>query len=393
MALAQPLVLPASPQPARQKQVAQRHVYEPDVLPTRPPVPSELSAPIKPRRLGANTTLFVNFDGVDLDECNPSNSKRDCTWYNFERPIKAFSGSIQTKYAVLQAMRRDVENYGIRVTGQRPQSGDYTMIIYGGEEGYFGMLGSAPPGDCDNERPNQIGFAHLDGPLKEWVNGGANTALHEAAHSWGLDHIDDETLVMFPSAGNEISYFGDRCDRVISDADGTLGESLCPELNIADCGSAEMQDSNARLRRLFGPPYVDLFPPSVELSEPRDGQYFQAPASFTVVLTTIDDLHPQAYTVASWLGDGPRPQGQLLIEPGFRVIDLPVGEWSFHVVVTDEADNETRLDFDIVVGLDPPPDPAEPDAGCACTASSGGVSGSLLASLCLLPLLVRRRQR
>ncbi len=359
-------------------------------IPEQPPIDA-LAAEIRPHALGENTTLYVNFEGVDLTECNPSDSRRDCSWYNFEQAFPPFSGTIQTQVGVLQAMRADVADYGIRVTGRRPESGNYTMVVYGGTESEYGALGSAPAGDCDDDVPNQIAFAHLDGELNEWVNGGATTALHEAAHSWGLDHIDVEGSVMFPSGNNSPTFFRDACDRMVEDTDLTPGQASCPEVNMAHCGDSSLQNAAARLTRLFGPAYVDMEAPVLELLEPEDGQYFQAPANFDVVFDTNDDQHPQAYSVWAWLGDGPRPEDDSVrVDPGFSVTDLPIGTWDFHVVVADEAGNETRVDFTIEVGEDPPPDPVSGDEGCGCRSSGGPATPWWI---CVPVALARRRRR
>ncbi len=365
-------------------------------LPPRPPLDygpvgaTDLAAPPRPHALGTNTTVFVNFDGVDLGECNPSNSQRDCSWYNFEDPFEPFSGSAQTKVSILQAMRSDVSEFGIRVTGQRPEDGDYTMVIYGGTEEQYGALGSAPAGDCDDELPNQIAFAHLDGDLAGWVNGGSTTALHEAAHSWGLDHIDFEGSIMFPSGNNGPTYYRDECDGMVEDTELTPGQASCPELNTRHCGDSNRQNAAARLDRLFGAPYVDTFAPQLELVEPEDGQYFQAPATFGVVFDTIDDQHPQAYSVYAWLNDDPRPTDpSVRVDPGFSVEELPIGMWDFHVVVVDEAGNESRVDFSVEVGEDPPEDPESDDGGCACTATRPSIPGWGL----WIPLLLARRRK
>ena len=55
------------------------------------------------------------------------------------------------------------------------------------------------------------------------------------------------------------------------------------------CSDPAQQSSYAVLRRLFGPAYVDMTAPVVELRDLEDGEYFQAPASFDVGLA-IDTL-------------------------------------------------------------------------------------------------------
>jgi hypothetical protein len=361
-----------------------------------PPPPARLVAAtpaVAERELGEPTTLFVNFDGVELSECNPSNSKKNCHWYNLEAPIPAFSGSVQTKVSVLQAMRRDAADFGIRITALRPPADeDYTMVVYGGTEAHYGALGSAPSGDCLDQKPNEIAFAHIDGELVDWVNGGATTALHESGHTWGLDHVDAERTIMYPSGDNEPTAFGRECYGVVADVELAPGMASCPELNGELCGEDHAQNASAVLERLFGGPYVDVMAPAITLVEPADGQYFQAPADFDVVLEIHDDLHPQVYDAAFWLNDDAKPTARPFVEDHFTVAELPIGSWAFHVELTDEAGNAARLDFEIEVGEDPPP---EPEAhGCAVDGAhwrGRGVSGRWLLVVLLLPALARRR--
>lgn len=386
------LSVPDSPATAGPSATATEHHQMDAPLPPRPTALTD-GPRVSTREVGATTTLFVNFDGVELGSCTPSDSKRNCHWYNNEEPIPPFSGTQQTKVSVLQAMRRDAADYGIRITGLRPTEGDYTMVIYGGTEEKYGALGSAPPGDCLDQLPNQIAFAHVDGELNDWINGGATTALHEAAHSWGLDHIETDRTIMFPSGNNEPTTFLDGCSTIVENTALTPAtEVSCADLNAELCGDPNQQHSRALLERLFGGPYVDSTPPTVDLVEPRDGQYFQAPAEFDVVLDIRDDLHPQLYQASFWLGDDPKPEGKPFTEDYFSVTQLPIGTWDFHVELVDEAGHAARLDFTIEVGEDPPPEPQE-DGGCAVGAGAArGVShpGSLV--VLLLGLVARRRR-
>jgi len=331
-------------------------------VPPQPPPFGDGDIGFRERELGTPTTLFVNFDGVELGSCSPSNSKKDCHWYNND-PIAPFSGDMQAKIAILDAMRRHTEDYGVRITGTRPDDGNYTMVVYGGTEEEFGALGSAPSGDCLDSLPNEIAFAHLDGDLAPWIVAGSTTALHEAAHTWGLDHIDLPTEIMYPEGDNTPTAFDDACHRIVADTALGDGEPSCPDLNTDVCGVGGQQNSYAVLAELFGPAYVDVTAPRLELVSPDDGEYFQAPATFDVVLEVVDDLDPQPYTMWTWYGDGPRPDDSATTpSPGFTVDRLPVGTWSFHVAIADQAGHETQLDFEIEVGVDPPPDPEH--GGC-----------------------------
>lgn len=342
------------------------------------------------RKLGAPVTLFVNFDGAEIGECNPSDSHHDCSWINPDVTIPPWSGTPQARVGVLQAMRSIVRPYGIRVTGTRPPSNqDYTMVVYGGTEEEFGSLGLAPAGDCWDQYTNQIAFAYMDGERVGWVNGGAATAVHEAAHTWGLDHIKEEYAVMAPAGDNSRTYFQTECVPIVSDANYTLGGESCPVINDQLCGNESQQHDQALLAYLFGDAYVDHERPELRLLAPEDGAYFQAPADFDVRIAVDDDLHPQAYERRIWIeGLVPEPEeGQLAVDADFEVDALPIGTWTFHVSLRDEAGNEGSVSFEVVVGEDPPP---EDDAGCGCRA---GVSGTGAMLWMLAPLAIRRRKR
>ena len=358
-----------------------------------PPAPFGDSLEFRDRELGTGTTLFVNFAGIDLGECSPSNSKKSCTWYNFDEAIPPFSGSLQVQVSVMQAIRRDVADFGVRVTGLRPPDDEnYVMVVYGGTEAKYGALGSAPSGDCFDQSPNEVAFAHLDGETVGWVNGGATTTLHEAAHTWGLDHVDFENEVMYPSSDNRPTAFAEGCNPIVENTDLDRGGVGCPEVNALFCDADDQQSAIPLLAMLFGPPYVDTIAPALALDGIEDGEYFQAPASFDIALLVDDDLHPQPYEMWAWMGDDPRPeQPTLVLAPGFSVEALPVGSWEFHVVVADEAGHESaQLDFTIEVGLDPPPEPDEDGAGCRVAPAP--VRAEVVA-LCVGPLLLARRRR
>ena len=396
-----PVITPAHPpQPSASPRYAGR-TFAMDAPIPQAPAQLGLSpqGEVSARELGTPTTLFVNFDGVHLEPCAVSNSKKDCHWYNTDDPFPAFSGTIQTQVSILQAMRRDASDYGIRITATRPPDDeDYTMIVYGGTEMDYGALGSAPAGDCGNQLPNQIVFAHLDGELNDWVNGGATAALHEAAHSWGLDHIDTSPSIMFPAGNNAATTFLHQCADVVENTALEPGEAACPEINALFCDDGNGQDAPSVLTHLFGPAYVDSSAPQLTLVEPEPGAYFQAPAAFDVVFELDDDLHPQVYRMAAWIGDETPPDPSVLLEPGFAVNELPVGTWEFHVQIADEAGNSSILDFEIEVGLDPPPVDDPDDGGCACRAPRApdrGPRGWPTVALMLfgMPWLARRARK
>jgi hypothetical protein len=358
--------------------------------------------PARPRRkLGTNTTIFVNFDGVEIGDCSPSNSHENCHWLETGTTFAPYSGSLPHRVAILDAMRSQINDFGVRVTGQRPpESEPYVMVVYGGESTDEEALGRAPAGDCWDDLPNEIAYVYLDGERSSWVNGGASTALHESAHTWGFDHVGLAHTLMAPSGGNTIAKFFDGCAQIVEDTVLTpvADQGSCPQISLEQCGLPDFQHDVAMLHLLFGEPYIDDVAPILELVTPFDGAYFVGPADFGVELRVIDDQHPQRYELSIGIRDLVEdPAFSPVYDPSFDVEALPIGEWVFELRLRDAAGNETSLDFLIVVG----DEPLRLDDGCHCASVTdpgservgSGLLG-LLGSLGILGIgLVRVRRR
>jgi hypothetical protein len=358
------------------------------------PGPERLDAPPTPpseRKLGTNTTLFVNFDGVDIGACNPSDSHDNCHWLKQDTHFDPWSGSMGERVAVLDVIRSLTADFGIRVTGRRPPADEpYTMVVYGGDSVAEEALGRAPSGDCWNDYPNEIAYAFMDGSRAGWINGGASTALHEAAHTWGFDHVGLEGSLMAPSGGNTPSRPFDGCGRIVEDvALHPEDEPSCPKINLELCGLSGYQHDAALLRLLFGQPYVDDRAPQPVLVTPYDGIYYQGPVDFEVDIEILDDLDPQRYEIQVVV-PGLKDQADYVAaySADFSVDALPVGTWTFEVRVRDEAGNEGSLDFVVEVGEDP----AQLDDGYACRVGSDRGGAGLLVLL-IVPLVRKRRSR
>ena len=350
---------------------AERAVPYADAVP-RPP-PRGLAPQPQARKVGSNTTIYVNFDGVEISYCNPPNSHENCSWLEDGSRFEAYSGGLAQRVAILDAMRSQVADFGVRVTGQRPPDDEpYVMVVYGGDSIAEDALGRAPGGDCWDDLPNEIAHVYLDGERAAWINGGAGTALHEAAHTWGLDHVGLEGSMMAPSGGNTLVDFFDGCAQIVANTEldpVATGEASCPAINLELCGLSGFQHDVALLRLLFGEPYVDDHAPRLRLVRPFDGVYYQAPASFTVELEVVDDLHPQVYELAIAVpGLVDDPEFVAVRDPSFDVEALGVGEWTFELRLRDEAGNEGSLAFTVVVGDEEP----VLDDGCACRSGDRG---------------------
>lgn len=112
--------------------------------------------------------------------------------------------------ALVQQFYSDV-GANLFVTQSKPTSGEFTTIHVGGAysnlgcAGGSGVLGIAPL-DGGNANRSDVGFAFTPSYADAQLI--AETVAHEAGHSYGLDHVVTKTLLMYFSAGSDITGFG-----------------------------------------------------------------------------------------------------------------------------------------------------------------------------------------
>src|SRR5690606_22689422 len=85
----------------------------------------------------------------------------------------------------------------------------------------------------------------------------ATTALHEAAHAFGLTHTDEPTQIMYPFVSRGATW-GTEC----AGFDTRTGNIICRENHLELCEDG--QNSHAELLAMFGPNSPDTEPPRVQ---------------------------------------------------------------------------------------------------------------------------------
>src|SRR5690606_3524356 len=100
-----------------------------------PPLPlaPRPDVPRAPRR-GTPEILYINFDGAVLQAGCGNDSRYDCSTLAglFDGYVGPFTGNLNQRMAILQATRKAVADFGIRVVVDRPPDDqDYTMVLYG----------------------------------------------------------------------------------------------------------------------------------------------------------------------------------------------------------------------------------------------------------------------
>jgi hypothetical protein len=363
--------------------------------------PALPSAPLqdsdRPRAAGTQEILYVNFDGgVLLGGCG-NQAHYNCSTLAdlFDGYVGPFTGNETQRISILQATRKAVEDFGVRVTVARPSDDvDYTMVMYG-NLGSQDFAGIAPYIDCEDVHANDTSFC----AAFDTSNTGSTVILQEAAHTWGLEHVDAEFDVLnpFKSSGLHQS-FTDECHRIVSNTDLQPTPGACNQVHVRFCDTG-FQNSYQEMKYLFGEPVPDTTAPQLEITSPIDGESYVLPITVPLLGRITDDLDPQFYHIEIFVvtAQGEQP----LTERDDVDLDLllenpPADDYELRVVVSDEAGNrgESRVSFTILAeGSELPSDDENEiidDGGESC--GIGSPRGPWSLGLALL-VAGRRRRR
>jgi uncharacterized protein (TIGR03382 family) len=307
-----------------------------------PPAIDQLTDAPRPKAVKQGV-IFVQFDEVELTMGGEDSKTNQSSISG--GVFESFGDSTMARAAVMEAVKNDWEAYDILIVDERPEFGDYTMNVtsptnpFGG-----GVLGIAPLDCFDMMTHNNITFAFHSandgfGPVTA-----ATTIGQEVAHSFGLEHVDDPTDIMNPvNAGGDPS-FKDECLPVVAGG-------MCGAMHEEACGDMQQQNSHLELLAIFGTSAPDTVAPVVQITSPANGAEFGVGADFDIQVIATDD----------------RKVGQLELYNGddailakdaepytFAVEDIDEGVYTFKIVATDPAGNESESNIVQVVIGDPP---------------------------------------
>ncbi len=352
-----------------------------------------------PQAASAPHLLFINFDGAVLRRGCGNDSRHDCSSLAdlFDGYVGPFVGTESRRLAIVQAVRKDLADFGVRTVTTRPADDtDYTMVLYGdlGEQTFAGI---APYIDCGNLWANDTCFAGAF----QGSNIGSTIILQEAAHTWGLEHVNAPFDNLHPFVAQATPWFKDECNKIVSNTDLVEISGVCNQVHSKFCDPG-FQNSYQELRYLFGPAIPDTSPPTLDITSPEDGSFHVLPTTLRLQGEVSDDLDPQIYqlTVSN--------NGQMVFAGGVIGLDLalkdpPAGDYDLTVTMVDGGGNtvEDRVRFTLLPEGSEDPDtdtagdtdstdtdttPETGDGGCRTITAPPG----LLALLLLLP---RRRRR
>jgi len=362
--------------------------------------PAPLVADAQPRAAGTPEILYVNFDGGVLHSGCGNEAHYNCSTLadTFDGYVGPFTGNETQRISILQATRKELADFGVRVVVQRPPDDvPYTMVMYG-DLGPQSFAGLAPYIDCEDVHPNDTSFT----AAFDTSNTGSTVILQEAAHTWGLEHVDaeDDILNPFKSSGLK-QNFHDECYPIVANTALEPTPGSCNIVHTRFCETG-YQNSWQEMRWLFGPPLPDTSAPTLEIISPIDGETFVLPTTIPLTGDITDDLDPQFYRIQIFtLHDGEPLEfpEESKIGLDYLLQNPPPGDYEMRVVIADEAGNtaEDTVTFTILKeGSElPEDDPEVEDDGESggCRIDARGHERHALAFVVGVLALRRRRMR
>ena len=325
-------------------------------------------------------TIFLNFFGGTLTSGNNSALMQGaCVQGSVEIP--PFKGSESQALAIIQIYKDKMAPYGVRVAylDAPPPELPYAMVMMGGLPSLLGMpasvLGVSCSSDCGDRwwRDTTHGFTEASSQTS--VLG--TVSLHEAAHAFGLGHVDGSDNIMYPYAGPGDPQWADGCT-AYNDATGGIN---CKPTHDKFCAGGQ-QDSAAELLAYFGPNSPDTVAPTVEITRPtEDAIEIEPGGGLTVEADIADDHEGVGWKLEILAGAEPPADGEeqvleslpaFAFETSWSVAGFAEGTYRVRV---QAIDHDRNVGFDEVTVYVGQPVPAEmEDSGGTSGGTEGGTS-------------------
>ena len=371
-------------------------LFAPEAMPT--PVAGQA-----PRR----ATLFLDFGGGLLGSGQMAGQASCVEGEAFHYPI--FLGREHAADIALEEARRILAPYGVRVVGEPPPSWlPSTHVRIGGSPGVLQLEddklnGLACDIDCGDQLHVDTVFVFADKWIDDAIPAGeaerelalqvGRIAVHEAGHSWGLEHTGGSESVMarFPSVLPPAFTLG--CQEL--DLDSGIEES-------GECGATHgdfcppgTQNADAELLALFGDGQPDTQPPQARFVWPPDGLVMAPGDTLELEVEVSDD-----YGGAGWMLEVPQLEWEHIpADPSQTAISLvvPEGELTFRLEAMDHDRNFAEVEVHVSVVAEDVVEEMEtsegPQSSCACRMPSSPTRGSWWVVVGLGLLILRGRSR
>jgi MYXO-CTERM domain-containing protein len=312
-------------------------------------------------------TIFLNFFGGDLS--NGGNSAlMESTCINGSFKYPGFGGTEAQALAIIETFKSQLAPYGVRLAYDEapPPELPYAMVMMGGTPQMIGMsagiLGVSCSSDCGDRWWRDTTLAFTDAASQSQINTLATTALHEAAHAFGLAHIDtalNSGYIMHPYVDNKERSWADGCIKY-NDATGGIN---CKATHDIFCGGGAQNDV-AELMAYFGPNSPDLEAPTVEILMPADGAELAEGAAVSIQAEVTDNHDGAGWKIMIYKeGVLVEESPAFWFEESWQLAGLSAGTYVVRVQAIDHDRNIGADEVTLYVGT-------------AAPESTGGSTGS-----------------
>jgi hypothetical protein len=251
--------------------------------------------------------LYVEMNGVTIKPTcgngDAANAALNCSpLVDSETQFPAYgNGSAQA--ATFQELQNYYDPFNIVMTSQRPPDWvPYTMAVIGGASNQGGGVCGVANVACDGLKRNHVSLT-----FPESCGGVSEIAAQETSHNWGLEHVDDQTDLMYPFNNGGFKTYTDECHTVDHSTGGAVTQ--CGYIHEIYCpaGMGEQQNSYQELMGVFGARQADTVAPEITDVQPADGSVFHMSDSINITATVSEDSH---FLAAKWTWvEGPLPDG------------------------------------------------------------------------------------
>lgn len=320
-------------------------------------------------------TIFLNFFGGEMTNgTNASLMESGCIMGKVQYP--GFTGGEAKALAIIETFESKLEPYGVRVAYEKapPPELPYQMVMMGGKPTDVGFgggtLGVSCSSDCGDRwwRDTTLAFTGASNQ----VNIIATTALQEAAHAFGLGHIDGQNMIMYPYATSGSKVWAQECTKY----NAATGGINCKPTHDIWCGGGA-QDDNAELLAYFGANGPDTEPPVVEILSPEDGLEVVPGSDVTVTAEITDNYDGAGWKIMIYKdGELVDDRPAFVFEKEWGLAGLPEGTYLLRVQAIDHDRNIAADEVTIYVGTPPQTTDSEGTDSEGTDSETSGSAGS-----------------
>lgn len=295
-------------------------------------------------------SVFLNFFGGPLTRgANAAEGESQCVRAgDIEYP--AYQGTEAKALTMIEIFESRMEPYGVRIhyADVPPKHLPYSMVMMGGRPEDIGLergaLGVSCAPDCGDLFWRDTTFAFTEVSNQSTTLG--YTALQEAAHAWGLAHIDGTDNIMYPVATPGAKGWSQECTP-FNDSTGGIN---CRSTHRLFCPDGESQNDNAELLAFFGPNSPDDEAPVAVIVSPEDGAELPAGEEIEVDVEVEDNFGGAGWHLEVIAPNGDTADLQAYRqERGFK-FSLSDGTYTLRLNAIDHDLNEGSDEITIIVG-------------------------------------------